>query len=134
MVIPPILRDTARPVDRDDLRRIAVYIDEHAKEIGLVGKCDPRLQHVPARPHRIRQFGCGEDAAHGVFLNTATVDLERRVAPEEIIVYRLGHPYRSTAGNRARGHFGFIASRAMPALPSAPPARQDGALIGSNAL
>jgi len=51
-------------------------------------------------------LGCGEDAAHGAILDAATVNFERRMARDEIIVYRVGHAYRGTG--RARGRFGFI--------------------------
>jgi hypothetical protein len=76
---------------RDDLRRIAVYIDEHADKTGLAGRCDQRLHHVPARPHRIALLRCGENLVHSAFLDAAPPHFERRVARDEIIAYRLGH-------------------------------------------
>jgi hypothetical protein len=90
----------------DDLRRIAVDIDEDAQQIRFAGKRDPRLQQIPARTHRMALLGCGEDAPYGVVIDAATAKFERRMARDEIIVYRVGHAYRRTG--RARGRFGFI--------------------------
>src|SRR5215472_7206578 len=96
----PIHCYTARPVNSDDLGRVAVDVDEHAKKIGLAGQCDTGLQHVPARPHSMALLGCREHLAYDALLNAAAPHFKRRVACDEVIVNRLRH---ATAAQLARG-------------------------------